>query len=49
MIGGSPTQRYNVSLPPEIAEALRKAGGNNLSAGIRLAAKCLSGKAGGKR
>lgn len=30
-------QRYNVTLPPEVAEALRQAGGGNLSAGIRRA------------
>lgn len=39
MIGKAPTQRYNVSLPPEIAQKLRKLGGNNLSAGIREALK----------
>ena len=49
MIGATPAQRYNVSLPPEIAEALRKAGGGNLSAGIRLAAQALGRKAGEKR
>jgi len=37
MIGRAPAQRYNVSLPPEIAEALRRLGSGNLSAGIRLA------------
>jgi len=37
MIGKSPVQRYNVSLPPEVAEQLRALGGGNLSAGIRLA------------
>lgn len=41
MIGATPVQRYNVSLPPEVAEALRKSGGGNLSAGIRLAAEIL--------
>ena len=41
MIGEAPAQRYNVSLPPEVAEQLRKAGGGNLSAGIRLAAQSL--------
>jgi hypothetical protein len=41
MIGEARVQRYNVSLPPEIAEKLRKAGGGNLSAGVRLAAKSL--------
>ena len=49
MIGDAPAQRYNVSLPPEVAEALRKAGGGNLSAGIRLAAAMLARKAAGKR
>lgn len=37
MIGKSRTRRYNVSLPPEIAEAIRKLGGGNLSEGIRRA------------
>ena len=41
MIGKAKVQRYNVSLPPEIAELLRKAGGGNLSAGIRISAKHL--------
>lgn len=41
MIGAAPAQRYNVSLPPDVAEAMRKAGGGNLSAGIRLAAAAL--------
>jgi len=41
MIGKVPTERYNVSLPPEVAERLRKAGAGNLSAGIRLAEKAL--------
>ena len=49
MIGEAPTQRYNVSLPPEVAEQLRKAGDDNLSAGIRLAAKMLPRKTAGKR
>ena len=49
MIGEAPTERYNVSLPPEVADALRKAGNGNLSAGIREAHKCLSSKAGRKR
>jgi len=49
MIGDSPAQRYNVSLPPEVAEALRKAGDGNMSAGIRLAAKLLPRKTAGKR
>lgn len=49
MIGEHPTRPYNVSLPPEVAEQLRKAGGNNLSAGIRLAAKLLPRKTAGKR
>ena len=47
MIGATPAQRYNVSLPPEVAEQLRKAGAGNLSAGIRLAAKGLRRKANG--
>ena len=46
MIGAAPAQRYNVSLPTEIAEALRAAGGGNLSAGIRLAAERLKCKDG---
>lgn len=37
MIGKSPVRRYNISLPPEIAEKLRKLGKGNLSAGIRRA------------
>jgi len=37
MIGKTPVKRYNVSLPPEFAERLRKIGNGNLSAGIRLA------------
>jgi hypothetical protein len=41
MIGKSPARRYNISLPPEVAELLRKAGDGNMSAGIRLAAKLL--------
>lgn len=49
MIGSTPAQRYNVSLPPEIAEALRIAGSGSLSAGIRLAAESLRRKAGEKR
>lgn len=49
MIGKAPTERYNVSLPPEVADALRIAGGGNLSAGIRLAAESLRRKAGEKR
>ena len=49
MIGKAPTERYNVSLPPEVAEALRSAGSGNLSAGIRLAAQALGRKAGEKR
>lgn len=44
MIGSSPAKRYNVSLPPELAERLRDAGGGNLSAGIRLAEKRLQCK-----
>lgn len=36
MIGEAVAQRYNVSLPPEVAESLRKLGNGNLSAGIRL-------------
>lgn len=44
MIGAAPVKRYNISLPPEIAERLRKLGGGNLSAGIRLALKRWSGK-----
>lgn len=35
MIGKAPAKRYNVSLPPEIADAVRNIGGKNLSAGIR--------------
>ena len=34
MIGKAAAQGYNMSLPPEIAEALRVTGGNNLSAGF---------------
>ena len=49
MIGAAPAHRYNVSLPPEVAEALRKAGSGNLSAGIRLAAERLRRKAGENR
>lgn len=49
MIGKAPTERYNVSLPPEVADALRAAGKGNLSAGIRLAAAMLPRKAGGKK
>lgn len=49
MIGAAPTERYNVSLPPEVADALRLAGGGNLSAGIRLAAQLLARKTAGKR
>ena len=45
LIGKAPTERYNVSLPPEIAAALRKAGAGNLSAGIRAAAKALKTEA----
>lgn len=41
MIGDKPVRRYNVTLPPEIAEALRKFGSGNLSAGIRLASECM--------
>lgn len=41
MIGGAPVRRYNVSLPPEIAEALRSLGKGNLSAGIREALKAV--------
>jgi hypothetical protein len=37
MIGKSPVRRYNISLPPEIADALRKLGSGNMSEGIRLA------------
>ena len=37
MIGKEPAKAYNISLPPEVAERLRKAGAGNLSAGIRLA------------
>ena len=47
MIGEAPTRRYNVSLPPSVAEALRKAGSGNLSAGIRLAATMLARKTAG--
>lgn len=47
MIGDTPAQRYNVSLPPEVAEALRKAGDGNMSAGVRLAAKLLPRKTAG--
>jgi hypothetical protein len=45
LIGKSRTERYNISLPPEIANALRKAGKGNLSAGIREAATALRSKA----
>lgn len=41
LVGNEPTERYNVSLPPEIADKLRVAGSGNLSAGIRLAATLL--------
>lgn len=34
MIGEAAAQRYKVSLPPEIAQALRVTGSNNLSAGF---------------
>jgi hypothetical protein len=44
MVGKEPTERYNVSLPPEVADALRNFGGGNLSAGIREAAKMLPSK-----
>jgi hypothetical protein len=37
MIGKEPAKAYNISLPPEVAERLRKAGAGNLSAGVRLA------------
>lgn len=37
MIGEAPVERYQVSLPPEIAEGLRSLGKGNLSAGIRTA------------
>ena len=37
MVGKAAAERYNVSLPPEVAKALRKLGGGNLSAGIRAA------------
>jgi hypothetical protein len=49
LVGSAPTERYNVSLPPDVAEALRKAGGGNLSAGIRLAAAMLARKTAGKK
>lgn len=39
MIGKEPVRRYNVSLPPEIAEAIRRLGNGNLSEGIRIAFK----------
>ena len=42
LIGKKPIVRYNVCLPPEIAERLRKAGSGNLSAGIRLAEQSLT-------
>ena len=45
MVGRAPAQRYNVSLPPEIAERVRAIGLGNLSAGIRL----LLARNGGKR
>jgi hypothetical protein len=44
MIGNAPVERFNVSLPVEIAEVLRAAGEGNLSAGIRAAAKLLPAK-----
>lgn len=37
LVGKSPTKVYSVTLPPDIAEYLRKFGGGNLSAGIRAA------------
>jgi hypothetical protein len=37
MIGKKAVKRYNISLPPESAEKLRKIGCGNLSAGIRQA------------
>lgn len=37
MIGSTAVRRYNVSLPPEIAEALRALGTGNMSEGIRRA------------
>ena len=49
LVGTAPTERYNVSIPPDVAEALRKAGGGNLSAGIRLAAAMLARKTAGKK
>jgi hypothetical protein len=49
MTGEAPAARYNVSLPPEVDELLRRAGGDNLSAGIWLAAKLLPYKTAGKR
>lgn len=43
MIGKAPAQRYNVSLPPEVAKALRKLGKGNLSEGIREALRRTKG------
>jgi hypothetical protein len=36
MIGESPVRRYQISLPPEIADRVRAIGLGNMSAGIRL-------------
>lgn len=41
ILGREAKQRYQVMLEPHTAEKLRTAGGDNLSAGIALAAKRL--------
>lgn len=41
ILGQEAKRRYQVMLEPVTAEKLRKAGGDNLSAGITLAAKRL--------
>jgi len=42
MVGKTPTYRYTVSLPSDVADRLVIAGAGNLSAGIRMAEKALN-------
>ena len=44
LVGEAPTERYSITLPPEVAEALRTYGAGNLSAGIRKVAARLRSK-----